>query len=229
MTARVGAHGLDLFGAPRPELLASVVRGEHRDGGKWVNIEHLKNPLGFHSTQRLWISNVAEGVAVATWPAETAGQARYLYGRKLGPALVTAARNLGWDVEASPHIAYINSPPDSRLYMTCPSIDVLAYVAYWEEEGALHRMRYAQEDVESSLWQWLKRRGLASDDDNAELRRFLDECLSGRDADMRPGLRFRRVWPFAEAEKLGSNFGATIRSEFNTVFAAAREPTLEAL
>jgi hypothetical protein len=231
MTARIGAHGLDLFHAARPELLASVVRGQQEDGGKWVNIEHRKNPRGFHSTQRIYISDVDEGVAVATWPAETAEQARYLYGGGLGAALVTAATSRNWKVEPSPHIAYINSPPSRRLYMTCPTIDALAYVSFWEAEGALRRMRYPRERVEAYLWRWLKQRGLANDEDNNELHRFLNECLSGRDADMRPGLRFRRVWTSARVDELGSNFAfaAAIRSEFNAVFAAAHEPTLETL
>jgi HNH endonuclease len=43
---------------------------------------------------------------------------------------------------------------------------------------------------------------------------------------MRPGLRFRRVWTFAEAAGLGSALAETIRSEFDAVFAPAHEPML---
>jgi hypothetical protein len=43
---------------------------------------------------------------------------------------------------------------------------------------------------------------------------------------MRPGLRFRRVWTFAEAAELGSALAEMIRSEFDAVFAIAHEPTL---
>jgi hypothetical protein len=43
---------------------------------------------------------------------------------------------------------------------------------------------------------------------------------------MRPGLRFRRVWTFAEAAGLGSALARAIRSEFNAVFAVAHEPAL---
>ena len=43
---------------------------------------------------------------------------------------------------------------------------------------------------------------------------------------MRSGLRLRCVWTFAEAAELGSALAETIRSEFDTVFAVAHEPTL---
>ena len=228
MTAQIGADGLDLFGAPHPELLADVVRLRPEPGGQWVDIEDRADRPGFRSTQRLWISDVAEGVAVATWPAEKGAQARYLYGRRLGSALVTVATKRGWKVEASPHIAFFNSHSSSRLYMTCPSIASLEYVAFREEEGALRRVRYPLQDVESSLWQWLKERRIADDGDDAELQRFLSEYLSMPKADMRPGLRFRYVWTHAEVAELGSAFGETIRSEFDAVFAAADEPTLRA-
>ena len=229
MTARIGADGLEIFGAPRPELLADVVPVQLEQGGEWADIEDCQDRPGFRSTQRLWISDVADGVAVATWPAEKGTQARYLYGRKLGSALVTAATNRGWKVEPSPHLAFFNSPPSSRLYMECLSIEPLDYVAYWEEKGALSRVRYAPEDVEHSLWPWLKERGLANDDDDTELRRFLDEVLHMPKVDMRPGLRFRRVWTFAQMAELGSAFGETIRLEFDAVFAAAHEPSLGTL
>jgi hypothetical protein len=129
MTAQIGTDGLDLFGEPRPELLAGVVRVRPEPGGEWVNIEDRPDRPGFRSTQRLWIGDVADGVAVATWPAELAPQARYLYGGGLGSGLVAVAIERGWTVEPSPHIAYRTSPPGRRLYMR-PSIAALDYVAF---------------------------------------------------------------------------------------------------
>ena len=81
-------------------------------------------------------------------------------------------------------------------------------------------------DVEHELWPWLKQRGFADDGDDAVLLRFLDEFLGNWPANMRPGLRFRRVWTPAEAAELGSTLAETIRSQFDTVFAVAHEPTL---
>jgi hypothetical protein len=108
-----------------------------------------------------------------------------------------------------------------------PSIAPLDYVARWENEDALRRVgNHTREDVEHELWPWLKQRGFADDGDDTVLLRFLDEFLGNRPAHMRPGLRFRRIWTFAEAAELGSALAETIRSEFDAVFAIAHEPEL---
>src|SRR5262249_13188976 len=112
MTAQIGADGLDLLGNPLPELLTDVAGVQPQPGGEWV---HLKDKLGFRSIQRLVIRDVAGSVLVATWPAELAVQARYLYGGGLGSALVAAAIERGWTVEPSPHIAYWRASPARRL------------------------------------------------------------------------------------------------------------------
>jgi hypothetical protein len=69
--------------------------------------------------------------------------------------------------------------------------------------------------------------GFADDGDDAVLLRFLDEFLGNWPANMRPGLRFRRSWKFAETAELGSAPAETIRSQFDAVFAVAHEPTLQ--
>jgi hypothetical protein len=203
-------------------LLAVVARVQPEPGGEWVHLGRL----GFRSTQRLRLSDLDGGVAVVTWPAELAPQARYLYGRGLGSALVAGAIERGWTVEPSPHLAYHTAPPGRRLYMR-PATAPLDYVARWGAEDALHRVgNHTREDVEHELWPWLKQMGFADDGDDTELRRFLDEFLRRRPAHMRPGLRFRRVWTFAEAAGLGSALAETIRSEFDAVFAIAHGPVL---
>src|ERR1039457_998852 len=198
MTAQIGADGHELFGDPRPELLTEVARVQPEPGGEWVNLE---GRLHFRSTQRLRISDLAMGggVAVATWPAELARQAHYLYRRGLGSALVAAAIEHGWTVEPSPHIAYWNSSAGRRLYMR-PLVAPLDYVACWEDEDALRQVgNHTRENVKHELWPWLKQMGFADDGDDTELLRFFDDFLGNRPAQMRPGLRFRRVWTPAEA------------------------------
>jgi hypothetical protein len=225
MTARIGYDGPDLRGVPRPELLIDVARVQSQPGGDWVDLE---GRLGFRSTQRLWIGDVPGGVMVATWPAELARQARYLYGGGLGSALVAAAIERGWTVEPSPHLAYYTAPAARRLYMR-PSVVPLEYVACWEDEDGLRRVgNHTGEDVEHQLWPWLKLRGFADDGDDTVLRSFLGEFLGNRPAQMRPGLRFRRVWAPAEAAELGSALAETIRSQFDAMFAVAHEPALRA-
>lgn len=222
MTAQIGADGLDLFGDPRPELLAEVARVQPEPGGEWVHLGRLR----FHSTQRLRVSDLAGGVVVATWPAELAPQARYLYGRGLGSTLAAAAIERGWTVEPSPHLAYHTAPPSRRLYMR-PSIEPLEYVARWEDEDGLRRVgNHTREDVERELWPWLKQEGFADESDDGELRQFLDRFLLRRPAHMRPGLRSRRVWTLAETTELDSGLAEAIRTEFDALFAVAQEPPL---
>lgn len=222
MTAQIGADGLDLFGDPRPELLAEVARVQPEPGGEWVHLGRL----GFHSTQRLRISDLGGGVVVATWPAELAPQARYLYGRGLGSTLVAAAIERGWTVEPSPHLAYHTAPPSRRLYMR-PSIEPLEYAARWEDEDGLRRVgNHTRDDVERDLWPWLKQQGFADESDDAELSQFLDRFLLRRPVHMRPGLRFRRVWTLADATELGSGLAEAIRTEFDALFTVAQEPPL---
>jgi hypothetical protein len=225
MTAQIGYDGLDRRGDPRPELLRAVAGVKPEPERDWVHLGRLD----FRSTQRLWIGEYDGGVAVATWPAELKPQACYLYGDGLGSALVAAAIDRRWTVEPSPHIAFRTAAAARRLYM-CPSRDKARdYVACWEDEDGLSRIggNYARRAVEHELWPWLKQRGFADDGDDAVLLRFLDEFLGNWPANMRPGLRFRRVWTPDEAAELGSAFAETIRSEFNAVFAFAHEPALQ--
>ncbi|HEX3963988.1 MAG TPA: hypothetical protein VHZ03_46315 [Trebonia sp.] len=225
MTAQLGADGLDPSGDPYLELLFEVARVQPESGRPWV---HLINQLGFHSTQRLSISDVAGGVVVATWPAELTEQANYLYGRGLGSALVTAALEQGWTVDPSPHLAYYTAPLGKRLFMRPPpSVTPLDYVACWQDKHALRRVgNHNREDVEHELWPWLKQQGFADDGDDALLERFLGEFLGNRSAQLRPGLRFTRVWTSAEVAGLDSALADTIRSQFDVIFAAAHEPPL---
>lgn len=223
MTAQIGDDGLDLLGDPLPKLLTDVAGVQPQPGGEWV---HLQDTLGFRSIQRLVIRDGADGVVVATWPTELAVQARYLYGGGLGSALVAAARERGWTVIPSPHIAYYSASPARRLYML-PSVAPLDYAACWENEDGFGRIggNHTREYVEHELWPWLKQRGFADDGDDDVLARYLDEYLR-MPAQMRPGLRFRRVWSPAEVAEMGSALAETIRSDFDAVFAVANEPAL---
>jgi hypothetical protein len=226
VTAQIGYDGIDARGDPRRKLLIDVARVQPEPAGDWVHLGRL----GFRSTQRLWIGDVPGGVAVATWPAELKPQACYLYGDGLGSALVAAAIERGWEVEPSPHIAFRTASAARRLYMRPRSVEPLDYVACWEDEAGLSRVggNYARWDVEHELWPWLKQMGFADDGDDAVLRRFLDEFLGKWPANMRPGLRFFRVWALDEAAEFGSALAETIRSQFDAVFAVAHEPALQA-
>lgn len=109
-----------------------------------------------------------------------------------------------------------------------PSLRKPHYVARWEDKDALSRVggNYTREAVEHELWPWLKHQGFADDSDDAELLRFLDRFLGSWPANMRPGLRFRRAWTFAEVDEVGFALAETIRSDFDAVFTVANEPAL---
>ena len=108
-----------------------------------------------------------------------------------------------------------------------PSVAPLDYAACWEDEDGFGRIggNDTREYVEHELWPWLKQRGFADDGDDTVLERFLDEYLR-MPAQMRPGLRFRRVWSPTEVAQLGSALAEMIRSDFDAVFAVADEPAL---
>jgi hypothetical protein len=111
-----------------------------------------------------------------------------------------------------------------------PSVAPLEYAGCWEDEDGFGQIgNHTREDVEHELWPWLKQRGFADDSDDIVLRRFLDEYLGKRPAQMRPGLRLRRVWAPAEVAQLGSALAETIRGEFDAVFAVADEPALSSV
>ncbi len=103
----------------------------------------------------------------------------------------------------------------------------LDYAACWEDQDEFRRIggNYTRQYVEHELWPWLKQRGFADEGDDTVLGRFLDDYIR-LPAQMRPGLRFRRVWTAAEAPVLGSTLADAIRSDFDAVFTVAYEPAL---
>ena len=108
----------------------------------------------------------------------------------------------------------------ARRLKPAPRSKYFAYLTYLDQPRCTAPLFFEHE-----LWPWLKHRGFADDGDDSVLRRFLDEYLR-LPAQMRPGLRLRRVWTPAEVVQLGSALAETIRGEFDAVFAVADEPTL---
>jgi hypothetical protein len=90
-------------------------------------------------------------------------------------AAVMIARGLerGWMVEPSPQLAFWHSPAEQRLYMR-PAIDGARYASRWEGADLRRVGRHSREDVERTLWPWLKLRGYAADGDDPVLCEFLE-------------------------------------------------------
>jgi hypothetical protein len=141
--------------------------------------------------------------------------------------MIRRALDLAWTAEPSPQLAFWNSHPRQRLYLR-PTIDVLAYAANWETGDLSRVRRYSRDDVEQTVWPWLKQRGYAVDRDDAVLAEFLDVQLGKRPADLRSGLRLKRRWDGDAVREAGDGIYTLIRSEVNGILAAAGEPVLPA-
>src|SRR5207302_4283544 len=118
-------------------------------------------------------------------------QAVYLYGRRLGRPMISAALSRGWTAAAAPQLAFRNSQPALRIYMA-PEIDPLEYARRWEDSDLDWVGAHSRAGVVRNLWPWLKSRGYVNDEDDAVLDEWLSSCLGKRDAFLRPGLRLRR-------------------------------------
>jgi hypothetical protein len=223
VSARIGADDSGFFESPRPRLLHEISGIKPEPRGVHVLLEDH----GVRSAQRVALGDIGGAIVVGLWPAELKRQAGYLYSDGRGKAMVAAARQLGWDVRPSPHLAFFNSAPVLRLYMA-PDLDAEVYAERWE--GADGRLigQHSAEDVRQQLWPWLKQRGYASAKDDEVLEQFL-AVLGRRKAHLRPGMRFRRRWEGAEIDRLGqSRLSATVRAEVNAILQAVGDPPLPA-
>jgi len=225
MAATIGPNNVNLYESPLPDLLYRATGITPVESGGHVVLADR----GVKSTQRLGIGDVGGNVVAGLWPAELKEQAKYLYGQRLGRPMIAAARERGWTVEPSPHLAFRNASPPLRLYMA-PHLDAAEYARRWEE-GDLERVgAHAREDVRSELWPWLKGRGYATDGDDRVLEEWLGTRLGNRPALLRPGLRLKRVWP---GSALASPDGASalaeeIRGDVEAILGAAHESALPA-
>lgn len=220
MSSRIGADDVDFFDSPRPKLLREVSGIDPEPAGVHVLLD---KHLGVRSTQRFALADVGGGIEVALWPGELKSQAEYLYDDGRGMAMVAAARSCGWTVVPSPHLAFFNSRPSQRLYMA-PNVDAAQYAGRWEGEDRHWIGRHPRDEVRQRIWPWLKRRGYATEADDAVLETFLS-LLGKRPVDVRPAMRFRRRWDEA-ATRDRRALVDEIRGNLNTILAAAGEPTL---
>jgi hypothetical protein len=203
VSARIGAEDIAFFESPQPQLLREITALEPEASGVHVLLEGH----GIRSTQRVALGDIGGGIVVALWPAELKRQADYLYSEGRGSAMVLAARDRGWDVRPSPHLAFFNSPPSQRLYMA-PELDAEAYSSRWEGPDGRLIGQHSGEEVRQHLWPWLKQRGYADPDDDEVLEQFF-RILGRRNAHLRPGMRFRQRSVLRAAARHGLEAPAT--------------------
>lgn len=216
MAVTLGADEPDVFLDPQPGLLQRISGLQPESGGLHVFLE----PLGVPSTQRLALSGHGEDVVAAMWPAELKPQAEYLYGRRLATPMIARAREFGWSVESSPHLAFRNSAPGQRLYMH-PTIDAAEYAGRWED-GDLSRVgQYDRREIRGTLCPWLLERGYVDEADEAELADWVATHLGERPAHLRPGLRLKGRYP-----RRRDGLAEAVRIDVDAILAAAHEPPL---
>jgi hypothetical protein len=223
MPATIGPDDLDVYSAPRRELLERIVGVAAEEAET-----HAMLP-GVQSTQRLALAEFDGRLEVALWPGELTAQAQYLYGNRKGTAIVAAARSRGWTALAAPQIAFFNSRPTQRLYLNT-NIDAADYAARWENGDLAFVGQYPRETVRSELWPWLLERGYAEQTDTAVFDEFVATCLGRRPAHLRPGLRLRGSWTAEDVRALGGETNAvkSIQADVNAILGAADEPPLPA-
>jgi hypothetical protein len=223
MAATIGPSGVDLYASPVPDLLheASGITPVEAD------THVMLAQRGIQAAQRLALSDVGGKLVVALWPAELKEQAIRLYGRRRATPMISTARERGWTVEASPQLAFWNSPSSLRLYLA-PSVDPAEYARRWQE-GDLERVgAYDRAQVDEDLWPWLKERAYATDNDDAVLDLWLATRLGNRRAFLRPALRLQRMWPpGALTTRRRARLAEVIRDDVNEILTAAGEPPLE--
>jgi hypothetical protein len=212
----IGADDVGLFASPQRDLLRAISGIDPVEKGTHVLLE----PHGVRSSHRLAAGDVGGALWVALWPAELKEQATYLYGQRLAGPMIEASRAHGWTAQPSPHLAFRNSQPALRLYMS-PPLDASEYARRWED-GDLERVgAHSRAEVRQTLWPWLKSRGYATDADDEVVEDWLSRCLGNRDALLRPGLRLKRECGSATSPE-------TLRREVDAILAAAGEPLLPA-
>jgi hypothetical protein len=225
MAATIGPNDVNLYESPLPQLLRETSGIQPVNAGTHVMLKGYR----VRSIRRLAIGDVGGRVTVSVWPAELKEQAKYLYGQRLGRAMIATARERGWTAKPNPHLAFRNSAAARCLYME-PQLDAAEYARRWEE-GDLERVgAHQRADIRADLLPWLKSRGYATDDDDPVLEEWIATCLGNRPTFLRPGLRLSRAWRTdALASPLEpSALADEVRSDVDAILRAAGEPPLPA-
>src|SRR5262245_25585848 len=187
MRAHIGPDDLHWFQSPCRALLREIVGIDPEPDG--INVR-LDGPTSIQSIQRIALGDVGGDVVVGFWPAELKSQAVFVYAEGRASRMLDTARDLGWEVYASPQLAFYTSPPARRLYMH-PAFGVDEYARRWAASDARWIGRHKLENLRTAVWPFLKSGGYASDEDDEAFESFLG-ILGKRPADLRPGLRIRK-------------------------------------
>jgi hypothetical protein len=213
--ASFGAPDLELWSSPLPELLRDVTGLAPEPGANHVRLdEHL----GTRSVQRLALADEGGTVVAGLWPGELKAQSQYLYAEGRAHAMFAAARERGWTIEPRPALAFFNSHPSQRLYMTS-GLTPEEYANRWQGPDAYMIGRFPHEEM-PTIRAWLTERGYLGPSDTSALELF-ERALGRRNVDVRPGLMLMNR--FAQDDQ---DAARTIRNDVSSILSAAGEPTL---
>src|SRR4051812_40050317 len=95
------------------QLLEDTTGIVPRAGDSHVMIDKA---LGVKSIQRVGLEPRGEDLLLSVWPGELKPQALWLYAGGRAERLLTVAREGGWQIAATPHLAFRTSAPRERVY-----------------------------------------------------------------------------------------------------------------
>src|SRR5260370_859618 len=154
------------------------------------------------STQRISLQQKGDSLALSTSPAELKPQAKALYrtGRAQRLMDFVAEHPGAWQATPNLQLAFRNAPVAQRLFPDC-HLGITEYVHRWSENDFAQVGAHRYDEIRENLWPWLRERQYAGPQDLHELDAFLGR-LGRRDAHLRPGIKVRRIWPWAQAVDL---------------------------
>jgi hypothetical protein len=195
-----------------------------RHGDRHVIVECL----GVRSIQRVVLEPCDDQLALSVWPGELKPQALWLYDAGRAERLLAVAREDGWQIRATPHLAFRTSSWSERNYLH-PALDPDTYVRRWSGEDRPSIGGYRVAAV-PELWEWLHRRGYASAADTAVDRDAFMAGVRLQPVHLRPGLHLTKLWESADAERLDASddLAPALRGSLNPLLDALDEPSIAA-
>jgi hypothetical protein len=153
-------------------------------------------------------------------------QALAFYGDRRGSHMLGRLTGDGWHVATTPHLAFWNSPPEQRLYLS-PNLSVSQYVTLFEGEGLAMVGQYSPDELSTVVWPWLVDNRLAGRATAADRDGFARR-LGQRPLHIRPGMEVTRRWTISDAVQLEQRrrLHRALRSAIELVFGVLEEPPL---
>lgn len=186
----------------------------------------LDTAIKTKSTQRISLQHQDDGLALSAFPAELKPQAQARYRTGRAQRLMDfAAEHTGWQAMPNLQLAFRNAPVAQRLFPHC-HLGITEYVHRWPGNDFDRAGAHRYDEIRENLWPWLRARQYASPQDNQDkLDEFLGR-LGRRDAHLRPGIKVRRIWPWAQAVDLDERgaLAGEVRAAVTELLTALGEP-----